>query len=316
MRKNSAMVKYFGVCLLSLLLLGTLICLPVSAAEPEGIRLKVLDAGEGQVVYTVESPRAYQNALAVAASYYSGQLREVRFENVDLEEGTQELKHMFDERYTDVKIFLLDGASYTPLTLCGEKQLVRVLDHDGTLLQAQYVYSGQTPVFPLPVERKGYLFAGWSGDCGEIYAESSIVANYVEEKAANIFVVSSAEVKEGEEITISVTLTGTVRLCAYDMNLFYDSQSLEFVSMDSEQTMDVTANHIVKDGRIRFNFSSTKDRTRGGEILEITFRLKDSRTSSSKVFLEPVKVYQTDPENSQILLNAAYTLCEGVIVKE
>lgn len=308
-------MKIKRLCRLLLLLsLTAVLCLSLGpaalAAEPADIRLE-LEVAENTVTYRVVSAVERENVIAVTAVYKNGRMLDSRFERMDLAAGTTGNSHSFTVAFDDVKVFLLDGARFNPLCVSGGYKQVTFLDDDGTVLSEQLVLSGQTAAPPAVSGREGYIFAGWDGDYSRIYNNCSFTARYIPDDSSNVFTVSSADGAVGEEIVISVALSGAVKLCGYDMNLLYDNSVLEFVSLDSELSMDIVANPIVKDGRVKFNFGSRTERTAGGGIMDITFRILKKDRMYTPVTLSPVEVIAIDPADPMKFIDADYTVLAG-----
>ena len=297
-----------------LLVLTAVFCLGLSpvafAAGPADIRLE-LGVSDDTVTYRLVSTVERENVIAVTAVYKNGRMLDCRFDSMDLVVGTTGNSHSFTASFDDVQVFLLDGIRFNPLCISGGYKQVTFFDDDGAVLSEQRVLSGQAAVPPAMSGRAGYIFAGWDGDYSSIYNHCSFTARYIPDDSSNVFTVSSAEGAVGEEVVISVALSGAVKLCGYDMNLVYDNAALEFISMDSELSMDIVANHIVKDGRVKFNFGSRTERTVGGGIMDITFRILENDTKYTPVTLRPVEVISIDPADPMKFIDADFTVLAG-----
>lgn len=312
--------RYSGVfrALLSLALLFCCAC-PRGAWAADGpepyVRLKIEDHDADSVSYRVESNCDYPGALAITTTYNGGRMSETRLEPFDLvsqtdHQGSQSFTRPFDS----FKVVLVDGTTFRPICREGKLHQVSFYDYEGKLIATRGVASGQSADPPLAPQREGYVFAGWDGCYDDVTGDSTLTARYVEEDSLNIFAITCGEGLPGEEVTVSVALTGTVLTCGYDMRLVYDGGALEYVGHDSEISMEVLANHVPDKNAIRFNFASTKDRTLAGGIMDVTFRIKDSAHCSTPVRLEPISVICLDPEDNDRLENVGYTACEGVVV--
>lgn len=286
------------------------LCPAALAAEPADIRLE-LGLSEGTVTYRAASDVERENVIAVTAVYKDGRMVGSRFDRVNLSGEPVGNSHSFSAAFDDVKVFLLDGARFNPLCPSGGYRQVTFLDHDGTVLSEQSVLSGQTAAPPVVDGREGYIFAGWDGDYSKVYEHCAFTALYIPDDSPNVFTVSSADGAVGEEVVVSVALSGAVRLCGYDMNLVYDNSVLELVSLDSELSMDVLANPIVKEGRVKFNFGSRIERTNGGGIMDITFRVLRDDVSYTPITIKPVEVIAIDPADSMKFIDADFTVLAG-----
>ena len=268
----------------------------------------------GQTVRcSVASAAGRENARILLATYNGGQMCQQYSQLLDIPAGGQEFSHTFEHSFETCKAFLLDGSTNSPICANAGQEQVRFLDHDGTLLTVDAVYTGQSALPPVSPVRAGHVFTGWAGDLDAVYGPCDVTATYVPDTSDNIFAISGSDATAGEEVTVRVSLGGTVQVCGYDMNLYYDRNVLEFVSLDSELSMDVLANHIGEDGRIKFNFGALKNRTKAGNIMDITFRVKDCTNRGTALRLEANSVICVDPEDASRFLNVDYTTCEGVI---
>lgn len=312
--------RYSGVFRV-LLSLALLICCTCpqgawAADEPDTyIRLKIDSYDTDSVSYRVESNCDYPGALAITTTYNGGRMSETRLEPFNLVSQTDHQgEQSFAKAFDSFQVILVDQTTFQPI--CREAKLHQVsfYDHEGELIATRPAGTGQSADPPLAPQREGYVFTGWSGSYDDVTGDSTLSAQYVEEDSLNIFALASAEGAPGEEVTISVVLTGTVLTCGYDMRLVYDGDALEYVSHDSEISMEVLAHHIPDKSAIRFNFASTKDRTVVGGIMDVTFRIKDSGRASAPVRLEPVSVICLDPEDADRFKNVDHTACEGVVV--
>lgn len=282
-------------------------------ASAGGANITLLCVDGSTVACTIAAEGTRENVRVIVATYNGGKMCQQYNEVLDLKAGEQTVAHTFTQDFESSKAFLLDEYTYTPLCDDAGPEQVRFLDYDGSVLQEQTVYTGQAALPPVAPVRDGYVFAGWSGEFEAVTEPCDITASYVPQDAKNLFTIAGADAAAGEEITIRVALGGTVQLCGYDMNLFYDTDVLEFVGLDSELSMDVLANHIADEGRIKFNFGATKNRTKAGNIMDITFRVKECENRGTALRLEANSVICVDPEDAGRFLNVEYTTCEGVI---
>lgn len=278
-----------------------------------GADITLLCVDGNTVACTIAAEEARENMRVILATYNGEQMCQQYNEVLELKAGEQIVTHTFAQGFESSKAFLLDEDTYTPLCDNAGPETVRFLDYDDTVLQEQTVYTGQAALPPAVPVRDGYVFAGWNGDFETVTDPCDIAASYVAQDAKNLFTIAGADAMAGEEITIRVALGGTVQLCGYDMNLLYDNDVLEVVGLDSELSMDVLANHIADEGRIKFNFGATKNRTKAGNIMDITFRVKECENRGTALRLEANSVICVDPEDAGRFLNVEYTTCEGVI---
>lgn len=307
--------RNFG-CLIRAVMAASLLTAWITGAalaSSDGVDITLLRVEDNTVACTIVTNEVRENVWMILATYNGDQMCQQYSEALDLNVGEHTVTHTFTQEFESSKAFLLDENTYTPLSGNAGPEDVRFLDYDGMVLRKQTVYTGQAALPPAAPNRDGYVFAGWDGDFESIFDHCDITASYVAQDAKNLFTIAGADAASGEEITVRVALGGTVQLCGYDMNLFYDDDVLEFVGLDSELSMDVLANHIADEGRIKFNFGALKNRTKEGDILDVTFRVKECDSCGTVLRLDANSVICVDPEDVGRFLDVEYTACEGVI---
>ena len=197
---------------------------------------------------------------------------------------------------------------------CGKEiRTVTFCDYDNRVIDTQVIDKGADAVLPQSPTRTGYLFAGWDKDHTNILESTVITAQYVSNTASNIFYISSQTVSPGGTVTVSLRLTGAVHLCGFDLQLLYDGNALEYVSSDSELAFDVIANHVASGHYIRLNFGSKNIKTTGGDIIKVTFKVRDTQTVPTVISLRPISVISIDPNDANKIINVDYAVCKGVI---
>ena len=279
-----------------LLLLGIVLFLTaftvqtVGASDSETFGLRLESCNNKMVSYTIFGGNAEREVYAAAVAYKNGKMVDCRMRVYVLTEKERNVEETFSEEFDCVKVLLLDKVSLKPLCKnAGTEEKFSVLfqDKDGTVLSEQLVKWGENAVLPEAPTKSGLIFKGWNGNYTSVCQDTVITAEYVDETA--------------------------VALCGFDMRLLYDKDSLEFVSTDTEFSFDVMANHIADSGSIRFNFSSTKNKTRGGTVLKAVFRIKEQAKSATVVKLQAIDVVSADTAIFGNLIDADYTTTEGVV---
>lgn len=303
-----------------LLLVSIVLVLAVTgvfAQDRNGIQITVRDIDQGTVRYTIESAVAYDNAMAITAGYNDDlQMVDVVRTPVNLSAGDNDSSADLSGSFSLVKIFLVDADSYIPLSdavSCSNTfYSAQFVDYDGSVLSSQRLSAGETPTRPCPPERDGLLFAGWSPEPGAVTADTVYTARYLTGEEPNIFRVSTVSGSEGDTVTVSVTLEGTVLLSGFDMRLYYDGDLLEYVEHDADFSLDVTANKISGANRMAFNFSSYKNISAPGKIMQITFRVKNADADFAPIWLSPISACYTDEYGD--LPAAEINLAEGGVI--
>ncbi len=310
------MKKISVLMILSLLAAAAFTAFGAFAKEEGGLSTRIDVIDESTVRYTVDSNISYENAMTVLAAYEGDRMCGIMVDESPL--GAEKItgSYTFEKTFDYARLFVLDKTTLAPL--CGAKASndrynVEFRNYDGSILDTVTVGNGEKAPLPDTPERDGYIFRSWSADNSSVYDDTEITAQFVDENASNIFEIPSVTGAVEELVTVSVKLSGEICLCGFDMRLLYDPDSLEFVSMDPELSFDLVANHSTENNSVRFNFSSSKNRTRGGGVLDVTFRIKQGITDTV-VKLEPVEVLKADAETAGFLHNADHELTEGVIL--
>lgn len=297
-------------------LLCALLFTPTASAAIGGYRITIREQNKEKISYQIECEASGKSVVAVVSTYFDGQQSEIKLDSFHTE-GTAHIESKWlSKPYNSFKLMLLDGETYAPLSDFVGLHTVRFTDYDGSVLASRRVLTGQTVVPPIPPKRDGYLFKRWSADYSEIRGDMTIVAEYVENTASNIFTVSSAAATAGEEVSILVKMNGTVNVCGYDFRLHYNGDILEYVGIDTEQAFDVVANHVESGHYVRMNFAARKNRTVGGDVVRLTFRAKDVTNTATRIFIEPISVICVDSNNENDFLAVEYTLCDGMVIVE
>lgn len=227
--------------------------------------------------------------------------------------GRQEVSQTLSDEFTTAKVFLFDAETFEPLSKPGQQISATFLDYNGDILSQQNLWSGHSVGYPGIPTRDGYCFYGWDKPLSAIYEDTSYTATYIANTEKNIFTVSSVQGEKGKEVTVSVYLTGSVNLCGFNMALFYNSDALEFKSLDSEWAMDVIANHVASESKVYFNYSARNNRNTGGKVLEITYVVRDSATGNTILELLPETVICIDDNDASRIVHTDYSLTKGVV---
>ena len=217
----------------------------------------------------------------------------------------------------EVKVFLWDF-NMIPYTTARNVTLIKpntvtFIDWDGTILSNQNVWTGENAAVPITPTREGYTFCGWSGNYTNVISDSIVIAQYVDSAKDNVFKVFTVKAQKEDTIKLVVYLGGKVETCGFDMKLKYDKDALEFIDMDAALEVDAIANHNSEEGSIRFNYSSSKNRTKGARILAAEFKIKETAGDVMNIDLIPVEIIKIDAEQDNIPVDAAYNIENGTI---
>lgn len=165
---------------------------------------------------------------------------------------------------------------------------VTFVDYDGTTIAEETVSSGGDAALPANPSRSGYYFAGWEGNYKNVTDDEIVQATYIAENASNIFMIDSVDVSKGDTATVYVHLQGDVEVVDYDMELGYDSDALEIVSVSNRKMMADTCNFV--DDVIIFNYSYFENTYDEDDVISITFKVKeDTVLTDASIWFSNVK---------------------------
>ena len=189
-----------------------------------------------------------------------------------------------------------------------EKHSVTFYDYDGTtVLKTQEVSNGGTAVPPVNPTKTGATFLGWSGKYYNVTQDEAIRAVYSDEK--NVFVVTPSNVTASNTVDVLISIDGKVKTSGFDFNLFYDS-NLQLISYDDDLDLDIIVTSKPEQNRIRLNFSSISDREKQRDIIQLTFRIKNTSINNMPVsiVMNSIKeLYNNNP------VNTGYVIVNGVV---
>lgn len=212
----------------------------------------------------------------------------------------------WDKSFANITSDLVITAQYTKES--AEKHTVTFTDYDGKVLSVQEVSEGSSAILPQTPVKSGTSFLGWSGNYSNVMKDETLKAVYSDER--NVFIVESASGSVGETVTVLVAIDGSVKTCGFDLDLFYDP-ALELVSYDNDLDLDIIINDAIHTNGIKLNFSSASDKTKQRDIIELTFKIKDTTKMNLPIWFEISDVYEVT--DSGTIKKVSYAVVDGVI---
>ncbi|MBP3633653.1 MAG: InlB B-repeat-containing protein [Oscillospiraceae bacterium] len=188
---------------------------------------------------------------------------------------------------------------------------VTFVDHDGTILSVQNVQKGSGAAVPAEPSRDGYCFTGWSGNWENVTSNVTVKATYAANNAANLFTIDPQFDEEAKLLIATVALGGTVKLTGFDVSLVYDAGKLEFVSADSDLSLDVLTKHYANEARVRAMLMAGQNTTQGGDIMKVVFRVKDGAEGLAHLAIEPSTVITAGSNGS--FVSADFAACHSYV---
>jgi len=183
-------------------------------------------------------------------------------------------------------------------------------DGSGILSSQQILFVGDIVNPPEEPKKIGYIFSGWDADLRNIDTTKIIKALWTKtDDESNYFTLPVKYTLNKNVIDMPITLCGKVDLCAFDIEIQYDKNSLEFIEI-TEEDDDIVSNHIADSGIIKLNFMNSKNITGEIDICNMQFKaLNNNPSSEIKIIVkEIVKLV----ENGEFV-NPSYNVHNGKV---
>ena len=180
-------------------------------------------------------------------------------------------------------------------------------NYDGSVLKTQNVLTGDNATPPTPPVKNGATFFGWSGRYVNVQQDSVVTAIFSDDK--NVIQVTNASGNIGDTVTVMVDIDGVVKTCGFDFDIIYDP-ALELISYDADLDLDIVVNANAITNGIKLNFSSATDKTKQRDIIELTFKIRDT----SKAYL-PINISMNSIKevNDSTLVDSMYSIIGGLV---
>lgn len=189
---------------------------------------------------------------------------------------------------------------------------VKFINYNGRLLETQTVRQGQDATLPADPVKSGATFLGWSGNYANVQQDSFVRAVYSDEK--NVIIAHSLTADPGGTVTVLFEITGQVKTCCFDFDIFYDP-NLQIVSYDDDLDLDVIYNKNAFENGCSLNFTAATDRTKQRDILEITFQVSESAEGMLPINMVMNSIKELSDKTQYA--DSSYVLVNGcVIVQE
>ena len=180
----------------------------------------------------------------------------------------------------------------------------------GEVIETKQVKEGRG-VHPPEFDAPG-VFQGWSKPINNITEDTEVHPLYYSIADENLFCFDSVYVKEGEEFTVKLMLTGEVNISSAELTLQYDTDVMEFVKSNDK---DHCALSDKGDGNLILQLSSDAPLTEKTLLSEIRFKAlkKDVYSSQIDLICKNAKLKQSGvdvPATVSTLNNKIYYLQE------
>lgn len=187
---------------------------------------------------------------------------------------------------------------------------VTFVDYDGTTLKTETVKQNEDAVAPVNPSKDGAEFLGWTGNYSNVTKDETVRAVYSDEK--NVILVHSVSGKADDSVTVLVEITGVVKACGFDFDMFFDS-NLELVSYDNDLHLDVVFNADAYEHGVSLNFSSTTDKVKAREIVALTFQINKSASGALPIEVNMNSIKELDGNR---IVDTNYVLVNGIVTIE
>lgn len=124
-------------------------------------------------------------------------------------------------------------------------------------------------------------------------------------KDENVVALSGGYGTKGNTVTLSLTLCGKADICAFEAEVTYDPNLLEFQELANEDFC-VVSNVLEDEGRILLNFVDTENVEADVDLMDIVFKVKGSEAGTTPISLlvKNGTRYGTDEELEEVEINA------------
>ena len=181
---------------------------------------------------------------------------------------------------------------------------------DGSVIETKQAKEGRG-VYPPDFDAPG-VFQGWSKPINNITKDTEVHPLYYSIADENLFCFDSVYVKEGEEFTVKLKLTGEVSISSAELTLQYDTDVMEFVGSSDKEHCTLSDKG---DGNLILQLSSDDSLTEETLLSEIRFKAlkKDVYSSQIDLTCKNAKLKQSGadvPATASTLNNKIYYLQE------
>ena len=182
---------------------------------------------------------------------------------------------------------------------------------DGTVIDTKTVGAGKG-VYP-PIPETDDVFRGWSGPVNNVTSDVEvhpIFYNILEDE--NLFYFNSVYVKEGEDFSIDIMLTGAVNLSKAELTVSYDSEVMQFVSATDS---DICEMNEREKGELILSINSDKPITEKKQLVQLSFMALEKDVQSTQIDLncknaEVIEAGKDKPVTVSTINNKIYYLQE------
>lgn len=212
---------------------------------------------------------------------------------------------------TQPQLVVPTATSTSPVT-SGPVYTVTFYSDNGTILKVDKVQEGETALPPVePQMSYGSIFSGWKEDYSQVLEDREI---HPECRSIlgqpNVFALTGATGRTGEDTFVSLLLCGEVRLSGVDLLVSYDPEALQLQSVYNEDG-GVVFNEE-KPGEILINYVSTNNTIADVDLCSFKFRVL-SDPGETPLLLQINSIYANDEGKEDTLITPEYELVDAIV---
>lgn len=216
----------------------------------------------------------------------------------------------WDNDYKNVSADTVVTAKYQQVGI--QRFTVIFYDYDRTTILATRtdVPSGGYAEPPSNPAKSGATFIGWNGKYTDVTANTAVNAVYDDD--VNVFSTSYTHGKVGETVKVLLSIDGRVSTCGFDIAIIFD-EDLELISYDDALDLDIVVNDNAFSNGIKFNYSGASNINKQRDIVELTFRIKDTKKLAIPIWISVTSIYEI-ADNSPTVTD--YNVLDAAVIVE
>ena len=160
---------------------------------------------------------------------------------------------------------------------------VKFKDFDGTVLKSETVERGEAATAPEKPNRAGYVFVGWDVAFDKISSDLTVTAQYEKSTAPMIYVEKVSAENGDKNIQVPVSIANNPGIMGMVLTVSYDESVMTLkggTAGSALSGLEMTAPGKLGSG-CKFGWDGMQEVTGNGEILILTFDIKDSAAAGT-----------------------------------
>lgn len=236
-----------------------------------GIDGKTPSFGENGVI-TADSIKAEEDTDSIVKAYING-VDGMKVVNAYINENMELILEMSNGQLISAGNTGSGGIAAAVFT-------VTFKDFDGTVLKKETVERGKAATAPTAPTRDGYVFIGWDVAFDKIISDLTVTAQYEKSTLPVIYVAKVSAENGDKSIKVPVSIANNPGIMGMILNVTYDESvmTLKGGTVGSALSgLEMTTPGKLESG-CKFGWDGMQEVTGNGEILVLTFDIKDSAT--------------------------------------